>query len=199
MREGDNFDPREWFNRVVLEKRKSEVIQQARSPANLASVVDPLSTEKLSPRPPQTPISFPLQETRQANRLGRRLAEISDVWDDVQESRRRDAVYKFLGAVFGVVTDYKGKRRRQLLRRAYRFAGLAFDEHQNPFAAIIRCTSDGQLDRKQISKYTRALMYVAQCKRSPSSVKRFMKRVGGINCCARRYARAQRATRKHPF
>jgi len=135
MREGDNFDPREWFNRVVLEKRKSEVIQQARSPANLASVVDPLSTEKLSPRPPQTPISFPLQETRQANRLGRRLAEISDVWDDVQESRRRDAVYKFLGVVFGIVTDYKGKRRRQLLRRAYRFAGLAFDEHQNPFAA----------------------------------------------------------------
>jgi hypothetical protein len=57
----------------------------------------------------------------------------------------------------------------------------------DPFAVIIRCTCEQQLNRKIISKYSRALQYVAQVKKR-TPLKTFMKKRGGINGCADRYA-----------
>ena len=115
---------------------------------------------------------------------------VSDAFDEFQESRVRDAIFKYLAAVFEVVVQYKGRRQtKQLLRRAFRFAGLHFDKNADPFAAVIRCTSERKLDCKTISKYSRALRYAARCKKPRTSLKTFMKEMGGINACAERYAR----------
>jgi hypothetical protein len=114
---------------------------------------------------------------------------VCDAWDDFQECRERDAVYGYLKTVFAVVVDYKGRRRtKRLLRRAFQFAGLPLDKNADPFAAVIRCTSEGNVDNKTISKWATALRYAAHCKKPGTPLKTFIKKMGGINACAERYA-----------
>ena len=98
----------------------------------------------------------------------------SDAWDSFQECRKRDAVYGYLKAVFALVADCKGRRRtKRLLRRAFQFAGVPLDENADPFAAVIRCTCERNIDNKTISKWARALRYVARCKRPRKRLKTF--------------------------
>jgi hypothetical protein len=114
----------------------------------------------------------------------------SDAFDEFQESRARDAMYGYLKAVFALVEDCKGRRRtKRLLRRAFQFAGLSFDKNADPFATVIRCTSERDIDNKTISKWARALRYAAHCKSPKTGLKRFMKKMGGINGCADRHTR----------
>jgi hypothetical protein len=194
MREGDDFNPLEWFNEVIAEKRRLEsenthAPEQLSNPTfrTVTSIVQPASAAAL----PQAPITRPdTAHSRHSNRLRRRLSELSDIWEGVREDRRRDAIYHFLQAVFDVVISYKSKRRRKrLLRRAFKFAGLPFDPYVDPFAAVIRCTTDGEADRKMISKWSRALRFAAIAKKPRVPLKRFMKRMGGINGAADQYTR----------
>ena len=123
-------------------------------------------------------------------RLRRRLEKICDAWNDFQASRARDAVYGYLEAVFAIVEHYKVRRSiKKLLRHAFKFADQPLDKNANPFTAVIRCTCDDNADSKTISKWTRALRYVAHCKPPKMRVEAFMKSVGGINACADLYAR----------
>ena len=118
-----------------------------------------------------------------------RLVMVCNAWDDFQECRKRDAVYGYLRAVFAIVVDCKGRRRtKRLLRRAFQFAGLPLDKNADPFAAVIRCTSERNIDNKTISKWARALRYAAQRKKPRMPLKTFVKKMGGINACAERYA-----------
>jgi hypothetical protein len=97
-----------------------------------------------------------------------------------QASRARDAVYGYLEAVFAIVEHYKVRRRtNRLLRHAFKFANLPFDRNADPFTAVIRCTCDGAADNKIISKWARALRYVAHCKKPRTRLKTFMKKAGG--------------------
>ena len=101
-----------------------------------------------------------------------------------------DAVYSYLEAVFAIVEYYRTRRRtNKLLRHAFKFANLPFDKNANPFAAVIRCTCDDEIDSKTISKWARALRYVAHCKVPRMRLKTLMKEAGGINACANLYAR----------
>ena len=118
------------------------------------------------------------------------LERISRAWEDFQASRTRDAVYGHLDAVFAIVEHYRVRRRtKRLLRRASKFSGLPFDKRADPFTALIRCTSADEVDNKTISKWARALRYVAHCNVPRTRLKAFMKEVGGINACADLYAR----------
>jgi hypothetical protein len=131
-------------------------------------------------------------------RLRRRLEKIHDGWDDFQASRARDAVYGYLEAVFGIVEHYRTRRRtNKLLRRAFEFADQPLDKNADPFTAVIRCTCDDHVDSKTISKWARALRYVAHCKVSGTRVKAFMKESGGVNACATRYAKLKRRRNRH--
>ena len=118
-----------------------------------------------------------------------RLCEVGEAWDDFQENRQRDAIYGYLRVVFKLVEDYKGTRRtRKLLWRTFKYGGVQFDREADPFAIVIRCTCGGALDNKTISKWARALRYVAVRKKQNVSLKKFMKKLGGVNKCASRYA-----------
>jgi hypothetical protein len=133
-------------------------------------------------------------------RVRRRLEKVRDAWDDFQVSRTRDAVYGFLGAVFEMVMHYKVRRRTTRLRRhAFKFAELPFDRNADPFSAVIRCTSDDNADSKTISKWARALRYVARYKEPAARLRTFMKEAGGVNACASLYARrCKRGDRRSP-
>ena len=126
-------------------------------------------------------------------RLRRRLEKIRDTWDDFQASRARDAVYGYLEAVFAIVEHYKVRGRiKRLLRHAFEFADQPLDKNANPFTAVIRCTCDDNADSKTISKWARALRYVAHCKKPRTRLKTFMTEAGGVNACAAAYAKLKR-------
>jgi hypothetical protein len=129
-------------------------------------------------------------------RLRRWLEKVRDAWDDFQESRTRDAVYGYLESVFAIVMHYKVRRRtNRLLRHAFQFADLPFDKSADPFSAVIRCTCGDAADIKMISKWARALRFVARSKEPDSELRTFMKKAGGINACAERYAKLRRRGR----
>ena len=123
-------------------------------------------------------------------RLRRRLEKVRNAWNEFQSNRARDAVYPYLAGVAAIVEHYKARRRtKSLLRGAFDFADLPFAKRADPFTAIIRCTCDRSLDNKTISKWARALRYVAYCEVPSTRLKAFMKEAGGINASAARFAR----------
>jgi hypothetical protein len=205
IREGDNFDYDEWLKRVREEDAQAKPIQATGSSGELAAadIEKPLSTpdhhysrsnaalrlETKTMRVPRAPHRQAEDQTGTA-RLRRRLEKVRRAWGEFQASRKRDAVYGYLEAVFGIVEHYKVRRRtNRLLRHAFKFANLLYDKSAGAFAAVIRCTSGGEADRKTISKWARALRFAAGAKKSQTSLKQFMKRMGGINACAAQYAR----------
>jgi len=121
------------------------------------------------------------------------LLRICAAWDDFQASRRRDAVYQFLKAVYILVVRYEGRRRTsRLIRRACIFANLLYKNRLEPFTIIIRATTEESVDIRTRSKWSRALRYVAFRKRAPRKLMSFMKAKGGINACAGRYTQIKR-------
>ena len=127
--------------------------------------------------------------SKQTKSLRQRLAHVAHVWDELQETRDRDAVYDYLRAVFSIVRHYLGRRRtKRLMRRACKFAGLPVDMNADPFAVLIRCTCENSLDRKTVSKWSRALRYAARSKKPRVRLIPFMRKRGGITGCAALYA-----------
>ena len=125
------------------------------------------------------------------------LTKICEAWDDFQTSRDRNAVYRYLRSVYSVVTRCRSRRQiRRLVRRAYDFAGLAFDKTADSFTTVIRCTSEKSLDHRTVSKWSRALRYAAYRKRAPRMLVAFMKAAGGINACASGYTKVLGKGRK---
>jgi hypothetical protein len=84
------------------------------------------------------------------------------------------------------------RRTNRLLRHAFEFADLPLDKNADPFTAVIRCTCGGAANDKMISKWARALRYVAQRKDPSTQLKAFMMEAGGVNACAARYAKLKR-------
>jgi hypothetical protein len=65
--------------------------------------------------------------------------------------------------------------------------------HDEPFAAIIFCTSDpGKVDKRTRSKWSRTLRYAMKYKSSSEPLAAFIRRKGGINKCAARFTRCLR-------
>ncbi len=207
IRQGDNFDYSKWLEEVQENERQASQTCAAGSSDYL--VYRELGNRSNTPGLLVWPHSEPVRITRTAPipiaawryhhktedeapeaRLTRRLEKIREAWNDFQSSRARDAVYGYLARVFAIVEHYKVRRKiSKLLRHAFEFADLPFDRHADPFTAIIRCTSDDSVDSKMISKWARALRYVARSKRPTMPLEKFVKRAGGINACAALYAR----------
>jgi hypothetical protein len=120
------------------------------------------------------------------------LERLEDAWEEYQSNRDRDAVYPYLSAVFELVSWWRRydiaeiyARRAMCLR-----AGRPVDHVPEPFAAIIQCTADPRkVDYRTRSKWSRALRYAAEYKRRSERLTSFIKRNGGINRCAVRFAR----------
>jgi hypothetical protein len=140
----------------------------------------------------------PLQDdvpyTTQA--LQQDLFRVQNAWDECQASRDRNAIYGYLSAVFDLVTWWAAEDcALARARKALRLRCLEPSDHDEPFAAIIRCTSDpAKVDKRTRSKWSRVLRYAAQYKPSSEPLATFIQRKGGINECAARFTGCPRAT-----
>ena len=74
--------------------------------------------------------------------------------------------------------------------RALHLRGYESVREPEPFAAVILCASDpDKVDARTRSKWSRALRFAAAYKDPDKSLRDFVKRKGGINECAARFAR----------
>jgi hypothetical protein len=84
------------------------------------------------------------------------------------------------------------KRALERAQKALRLRHIIPPDHDEPFAAIIRCTADpAKVDKRTRSKWSRALRYALRYKEIDECLDRFIKRKGGINQCATRLRRAR--------
>jgi hypothetical protein len=130
--------------------------------------------------PEQQPIGYSSAALRQD------LERVQGIWDDCQASRDRDAIYRYLTAVYGLVAWWAAEGREiDRARRALRLQRLEVSDREDPFASIIRCTADpAKADKRTRSKWSRAMRYAAACKPVCEPLDQFKRREGGINECA---------------
>jgi hypothetical protein len=205
MREGDNFDCQKWLQQVREEEAQAKRAFSVPGEHAATEIATPSSTSNFRNPVPNAgravvlkavPVSRPIWRLhREGISKGpkRWLEKVRDAWNDFQATRARDAVYGYLKAVFAIVEHYKVRRRtKRLLRHAFKFANLAFDRNADLFIAVIRCTCNNAVDSKTISKWARALRYVAHCKKPRTPLKTFVKNMGGINACAAGYSKLRR-------
>lgn len=124
------------------------------------------------------------------------LLRVRNAWEECQARRDRDAIYGYLGAVFDLIAWWTvEKRALERAHKALRFRGMDPFEHEEAFAAVIRCTADPKkVDKRTRSKWSRALRYTLAHKLPSEPLARFIKRKGGINYCAERGARCSPET-----
>jgi hypothetical protein len=211
IREGDNFDYQKWLKRVRDEEVQAKQLSaasgsgQVGAPGQIENPVRKSANRDALPRSVRalpSPIPVPTVLSRSTRKMSdnepkaplrRWLEKVQLAWDEFQANRARDAVYDYLQTVFAIVMHFKVRRRiNRLLRHAVEFADLPFDKHADPFTGVIRCTCGGAADDKMISKWARALRYVAECKERGTRLKAFMKEAGGVNACVTRYAKLKR-------
>jgi hypothetical protein len=120
------------------------------------------------------------------------LERLEEEWAGYQNSRDRDGIYRYLTAVFELVSWWahcdiaKEYARRALCLRERRLP----DHVPEPYATIILCTADrSKVDYRMRSKWSRVLRYAAKYKKHGEPLTAFVKRKGGINHCAARFAR----------
>jgi hypothetical protein len=119
------------------------------------------------------------------------LMRVRNAWDESQARRERDAIYTYLTAVFELVAWWVVERRAlERAQKALRLRRIMPTDHEEPFAAIIRCTADpAKVDKRTRSKWSRALRYALESKLPSEPLDRCMKRKDGINECAAKFAR----------
>jgi hypothetical protein len=135
------------------------------------------------PRPVAVPYS--------TEALRQDLSRVRSAWAKSQRRRRRDAIYAYLSAVYELVAWWGAEERAvERARRALRSRLLDVPEHEDPFAAIIRCTADpARVDPRTRSKWSRVMRYATAVKDHAEPFQQFVQSKGGINRCAARYTR----------
>jgi hypothetical protein len=119
------------------------------------------------------------------------LQRVRNAWADCQASRSRNAIYAYLSAVYGLVAWWAAQGQEiDRARRALRLQRLEVSAREDPFAAVIRCTADpAKADKRTRSKWSRLMRYAAVYKPDSEGLDQFIRRKGGINECASRFAR----------
>jgi hypothetical protein len=119
------------------------------------------------------------------------LLRLENEWETVQASHDRGAVYQYLSAVFELVSWWaKEGRAVTFAYRALHLRGHNSVREPEPFAAVILCTADrDKVDDRTRSKWSRVLRFAAEYKDVDEPLRDFIKRKGGINKCASRFAR----------
>jgi len=121
--------------------------------------------------------------------LRRDLLRVRNAWEECQARRERDAIYSYLTAVFDLIAWWTAENRAlDRANKALRLQNTKPSDHDEPFAAIIRCTADlAKVDKRTRSKWSRMLRYALRYKSHSEPLDRFIKHKGGINECADRF------------
>lgn len=190
--EGDLFDPIAWH---YERRRKKDQDKSSTSSIGVVSSMSPcLRARELLPfKPGPIVLSQSSKRLPPQVRLRRRLELISGLFKCYQSRRERDAIYKYLRAVYKTVLHYRlRKRTRFLAEVACKTGGISYRSDPQVFPAVIRATCNKGVDGKTVSKWSRALRYAALCQTAHADVKTFIKQHGGINGCTERFAYTRR-------
>ena len=133
--------------------------------------------------------ALPLKKSR----LSSELETLRAVSKRTFSSGNRMAVHRFLGAIFNQVSVWEAEDR--LEEGLYRL----LDSLRAPvplrigeaFAVVIYCIAP-HVEKKSRSKWARVLRFASQAKPSNEPLRVFIKRKGGINACASKYAECVR-------
>ena len=122
------------------------------------------------------------------------LSRVHEAWRESRRQHDRFSIYKYLTAVFDLVTVWEKENRAvERAKRALWLKGRAGGDKIEPFAAVIRCTSSRKkVDAKARSKWARALIFAAEYKSPAEPLEHFIRRHGGINLCAAELSRLSR-------
>jgi hypothetical protein len=201
VREGDSFDHSAWLQRVRQEEAAANtnvaVVLADKNPnketlpkCEPRRLFCPTSKIKVPHRVPRPKPSFRIaaRPPGRQSALSRRIAVVKAAWSEMKQKHARKAIFGYLDAVFELVMLYS--RRGQiagLVQRVLKMEGFPV-RRMDPFSAIIRCTADSNLDRRTMSRWSRALRYLAHHKDPAMSLKKFVVEAGGINACADLFA-----------
>jgi hypothetical protein len=118
------------------------------------------------------------------------LMRVRNAWDESQARRDRDAIYTFLTAVFELVAWWAAEKLAlERAQKGLRLRNIIPSDHDEPFAAIIRCTADpAKVDKRTRSKWSLVLRRALEQKIPSEPLSHFIKRKGGINQCAAKFA-----------
>jgi hypothetical protein len=161
---------------------KSKVLTSPLVRQKIVSPVNryPAVNERIS-RPTLNPVSS----------IEAELAEVRSAWEKYRSTNGRDAIYIYLTTVFRVVTRWR--RLNCAVKNSWAALRLQHDAPQmkpEPFGIVIFCTSDPEVaDVKTRSKWSRVLRYAARAKPASQRLTDFVKSHGGLNECARKFAR----------
>jgi hypothetical protein len=135
------------------------------------------------------PVQDDVPYTDQA--LRQDLLRLCTAWQESQASRDRDAIYIYLTAVFDLVGWWTAEKRAiERAHKALRLRNMNPFDYEEPFAAIIRCTSEpSKVDKRTRSKWSRALRYAISRKPVDEPLDQFIQRKGGINQCATQFTK----------
>jgi hypothetical protein len=111
-------------------------------------------------------------------------------WRKLQRCRERDGVYKFLSEVFELVSWWLSIKRIKVKAFERLERNMEDNADMEPFArAIIEAALPTKLDKRTVSKWSRVLRMAHKFKPRDLSLKKFVKRHGGLNACASEYGR----------
>ena len=118
------------------------------------------------------------------------LARLRDTWREVQSSCNRDAIFLFLTDVFELVRWWAfDKKESERADRALAIKGLRSRQKIEPYSAVIVATiAPKKIDKRTVSKWSRALRFAAARKPRKKPLRAFIKDEGGINACATAYS-----------
>jgi hypothetical protein len=122
------------------------------------------------------------------------LRRVHDAWRESRRRHDRFSIYKYLTAVFDLVTVWEKENRAvERAKRALWLKRREGGDKIEPFAAVINCTSSRKkVDAKARSKWARALIFAAEYKLPSEPLEHFIRRHGGINLCAAELSRLSR-------
>jgi hypothetical protein len=117
------------------------------------------------------------------------LEQLRVIWQQVQRTRQRNAVYDFLEAVYDVVSRFnRAGRGRKLLEKLHRLDRKLKRIHE-PYSAVIHFATNHAVDSRTRSKWSRLLRFAEQAKKRTEMLDEFIRQSGGINECAARKGR----------
>lgn len=123
--------------------------------------------------------------------LRRDVMRVQSAWKKYQRSHRRSAIYKFLDAIFEIITIWEADgRARSRAHRAMSEERCRVPRSIEPYSATMVIAAHPEtIDDRTLAKWSRVLRFAQEHKLPSTPLRKFIRRKGGINECAALFTR----------
>ena len=125
--------------------------------------------------------------------ISSKLKELKDIWTRCSTSRKKNAPYKYVAAVYELYRDLRSSGlTSKTASRISKLEGLASRADRHPIRCIVDATCNA--DEKSKSRMARAIRYAHRQKWGENILDK-LKETGGITGCAKEFARKNKKKR----